>query len=431
MKNNCICFIMGILCAFSAYSQHDDVKRLMQQYHYREAAQQLQNESETPENLRLKAECFEKLYRYQDAIAMYEKLVQTHPSDINIVIALAEVSAQAGNADAALNYWKKACELSPDNLFLQTKKAMAHYRSEDWANVISSSEKVFKTDSVPILLRMVGDACMQLKNGLGITYYQKAIEKNPSDELSVTKLGRVFYAMHAFDSTIQLTHNYLKNIDRDNKTIGQLNGMANYSAGNYHDAIIQLTHNTRLGDSTYTTCYFLGMSFFASKVYFKASQWLDKAYQQDSADVNLMYYLGRSLVDTYDKKRGIRILQRGINKINEQQAMLYDFDTSIGYGHLRLQQYAKSIEAFKKAYARKKTNTSILYNIAFAYDALKNYDAAIDYYEQFLKTTSDNYVSNKQEYEDTANISSRKEMCRIVKKRIEELKKELFFKGKK
>lgn len=430
MKNKCIYFIIVMLCAFSAYSQKNDAQRLMQQFNYREAAERLENQPETPENLRLKAECFEKLYRYQEAIDVYEKILQTHLSDINIIIALAEVSAQAGNADAALNYWTKACELSPDNLFLLTKKTMAHYRAEDWANVISSSEKVFETDSVPILLRMVGDACVQLKNGLGITYYQKAIEKNPLDDLSISKLGRIFYAIQAYDSTIAITRDYLENIDRDNKTIGQLNGMAHYSAGKYRDAIIQLMHNTRLGDCTYTTCYFLGMSFFASKIYFKASQWLDKAYQQDSSDVNLMYYLGRSLVDTYDKKRGIRILQQGIDKINEQQAMLYDFDTSIGYGHLRLQQYAKSIEAFKKAYARKKANTSILYNIAFAYDALKNYDAAIDYYTRFLKTAPDNETS-QDDSENALRISSREEMYKVVRKRMEELKQERFFRGTK
>lgn len=426
MKNNCICFIMGILCAFSAYSQHDDVKKLIQQYDYREAVERLENQPKTPENLRLKAECLEKLYRYQEAIDVYEKILQTHPSDIDIVIALAEVSAQAGNADAALNYWTKACELSPDNLFLLTKKTMAHYRAEDWANVISSSEKVFETDSVPVLLRIVGDACMQLKNGLGITYYQKAIEKNPSDYLSVNKLGRIFYAIQAFDSTLNLTNNYLENIDRDNKPIGQLNGMAHYSAGNYRDAIIQLTHNTRLGDSTYTTYYFLGMSFFASKVYFKATQWLDKAYQQDSTDINLIYYFGTSLINTYDKKRGIRILQQGIDKIDELQTMLYGFNSSIGYGYLRLQDYAKSIKSFKKAHARKPDKIAILYNIAFAYDALKNYKTAIDYYEQFLKT-----VPNEQKEKDTLHISSRKETYRAVRKRIEELKQERFFRGKK
>ncbi len=51
-----------------------------------------------------------------------------------------------------------------------------------------------------------------------------------------------------------------------------------------------------LGDSTYTTTYFLGMSFFAMKRYYEAIRWLALAYEQaPQPDVNLLYYYGTAL----------------------------------------------------------------------------------------------------------------------------------------
>lgn len=414
-----------ILCLHIIYTfaQTDDVQNLIERYDYHAALQLLEKEPETPEKIRLKALCYEKIYAYDKAVAAYEKLFDTQPDDLEIVVLLAETTYKAGDAETSLNYWTRACELAPDNLFLQTKKAVAHYRAEDWKGTLTACNNVLEQDTVPMLLRMMGDACLRLNNGLGISYYQKAIEKNPADYRAVLNLCNFFYAVEAYDSVINRTNDYLKTINRDHKAIGQLNGMALYSAGKYSDAVIRLSNNTRLGDSTYTTCYFLGMSYFAGKIYFRATQWLEKAYQQDSTDLNLMYYYGTSLVNTYHKQRGIRILQRGIDKINKQQEKIPDFEFSLGIGYLRMQAYRKSIAYFKKVRASKPKNTSILYNIGFAYDALEDYPNAIKYYKQFLETetpASDN--------EDTSG-TVRTRMYKAVSERIDELHKEQFFKG--
>ncbi|MDD3788467.1 MAG: tetratricopeptide repeat protein [Petrimonas sp.] len=432
MKYNLFFLTAFLLHGFLVFSQKTDVKKLMQEYRYREAIELLQSLPENRENMLLKAVSYEKLYDYPSAVAVYEKLFATNPSDVDVVISLAEITAQSGDADASLKYWKLANELSPDNLFVLTKKAMAHYRASDWAGTLSSSTEVFKKDSIPILLRMTGDAYHNLNDDVMANYhYTKALEKNPKDYLALSRICEYYYAMKedGYDTVIVMTENYLKNIDPQQKTIGQLNGMANYSVGNYKAATKQFELNTALGDSTYTTCYFLGMTYFATKLYYYATKWLERAYEQNDNDINLLYYYGTSLARTFDRKKGIEVLQQGVEKINKLNSMLYDFELSLADAYLRSESYAKSIDYYRSAYKRQ-PDPPILYNIAQAYDSMKDYKNALAYYERFLKTApADMKIdATPVDNDELKKMPTSEVFYRAALQRIEKLKEELFFK---
>ena len=164
MRRNTIIITIIILSMTStlAEAQQDSVKNLMQQFRYKEAIEWLDNQPETIENLLLKAENYEKLYDYQAATTSYEKALAQDSTQLSIITALAESYYQGGDSDKSLVYWTKALQLSPENIYLKTKKAIAHYRLSDWMGTIESCKEVFETDSVPLLMRMTGDANLQL-----------------------------------------------------------------------------------------------------------------------------------------------------------------------------------------------------------------------------------------------------------------------------
>lgn len=185
-----------IFCSIIAVSQSNDVRSALQNYRYEEALSLLGNEPETTENLLLKASCHEKLYNYTDALAVYEKLLPNNPENVEIVISAAECASQAGATETALNYWIKADSLSPENLFFQTKKAIAYYRNGNWQETIESAQTVFQSDSIPLLLRMTGEAFLNLNDPIEAGYYySKAYEKNPSDHLSLGRICEFYYAL--------------------------------------------------------------------------------------------------------------------------------------------------------------------------------------------------------------------------------------------
>ncbi len=409
-------------------AQQDSVKNLMQQYRYKEAIEWLDNQPETVDNLLLKAESYEKLYDYYAATSTYEKALAQDSTQLSIIIALADSYYQIGDSDKSLGYWTKALQLSPESIYLKTKKAIAHYRISDWIGTIESCEKVFATDSVPLLMRMTGDANLQLlRVDTALFFYYKTIEKNPTDYIAVNKLANFYYAAQIYPEAIETTGNYLENINPNQKSVGQLHGMALYSNGDYKDAIERLELNTELGDSTYTTSYFLGMSYYASKHYYDAIPWLKKAYLIKADDVNLLYYYGTALSRAYDRKRGLEILQEGVDMIEKQMEMMYDFDISFAIAYNTSGNQLKAIQYYKSAIKRQPDKTIILYNIARTYDIMKNYKEALEYYERFMKTKPKDWDIDSPVGSDNEDIRKKEFYYIMASNRIPKLKEELFF----
>ena len=405
-------------------AQTNPARDLMQQLRFREAIEWLEKQPEAIDNLLLIAESHEKLYDFQAATSTYEKALSQDSTQLSIIIALADSYFQAGDSDKSLEYWTKALQLSPENIYLKTKKAIAHYRISDWKGTIESCRKVFETDSVPLLMRMTGDANLQLDRvDSALFYYNKTIEKNPSDYIATNKLANFYYSAQLYPVAIETTGDYLENINPYQKSVSQLHGMALYSNGDYKDAIKQLEINTQLGDSTYTTSYFLGMSYYASKHYSDAIPWLEKAYLIKADDVNLLYYYGTALSRTHDRKRGIEILQEGVDIIEKQMGMMYDFDISFANAYQSSGSQLKAIQYFKSAIKRQPDKTIILFNIARNYDMSMNYKEALNYYERFLKTKPKDLDISKA----AGSAEIKEYYYYLTSNRIQKLKEELFF----
>lgn len=422
-----------IFCSIIAVSQSNDVRSALQKYNYKEVLSLLENEPETTENLLLKAESNEKLYNFTDALAVYEQLLLKNPENVEIVISAAECASQAGATETALNYWIKADSLSPGNLFFQTKKAMAYYRNGNWQATIENAQTAFQSDSIPLLLRMTGDAFLNISNAdSAIWFYAKSIEKNPSDYIAVSKLGNLYYAAKFYDAAINMTDKYLNEINPNQTTIGQLNGMANYSSGNFDKAIDRLKANIELGDSSYTTTYFLGMSNYAKGWYYEAVKWLGKAYEINDKDVNLNFYYGTALGRTKNREKAVGVLREGMDKIDKMSEMLPDFDISMAEAYQNTNAHAKAIEYYLSAYKRQPDRHNLLYSIAHAYDTAKDYKNALATYERFLKTAPKDLDAASLTLAKGEKMDAENFYYMVSFKRVKELREQLFMRsGKK
>lgn len=441
----CLLLLQPVWLWAQLNDMQDSLQNALRQYRYNEALMLLETVPLTRENRLQQAQCYEKLYNYTSALPIYKQLTEEYPDETNLMIATAECASQAGDSRMSLQYWIAADSLSPGNQFIQTRKAMAFYKNNNWTETIAQSKTVFETDSVPMLLRMVGDSFLYSNQAdSAILYYYKTIEKNPMDYLAVNKLGNIYLAAKFYTATIDLTQAYLDSINPNQPMVGQLNGMAHYSEGNYQEATQRLKDNVELGDSSYTTCYYLGMSLYARKLFYEATTWLEKAYNQNDTDVNLLYYFGTSLSRTYDRKRGIEVLAEGVEKIDKIYAMMFDFDQSFADAYVRSKNYTKAIEYFQSAYKRNPDYYPMLNNIGNCYELMKDYKNAITYYERFLKTepqaiakaTEIVEITEETEIDELLKeivlrkkreIENMKAAYRVAEKRIEKLKEELFF----
>ncbi|MCE5179399.1 MAG: tetratricopeptide repeat protein [Porphyromonadaceae bacterium] len=431
MKIRLFIFILLAFHTMYGYAQINQVRELIENYRYREAIKLLEVSPQSIDNLLLMADCYQQVNDYSPALRIYDSLSVCYPENRNILMAGAECAYQSGNADLSLAYWQKMNALSPDNLFLQTRLAVAYYRAGDWHGTIRATDEVFKQDSIPMLLRMAGDAHIYLNDGVGLVYYMKAIEKDPADHLALRNLCDFYYSIQLYDTVVMLTDRYLSGINPDHKSIGQLNGMALYSSGEYRKAIERLRRNVELKDSSYTTTYFLGMSYYASKLYFDATKWLDIAYGKATPepDVNLLYYYGTALSRTFDRKKGIEILNEGVGKIEKIGEMLFDYEVSLAVAHQRSKLLSKAIGYYQSAFKRRPQTHSILYNIASVYDEMEDMEGALSYYERFLKTAPAEFNVNGEPVaqSELEKLTSSELYYRAAAQRVAELQKKRFF----
>ncbi len=431
MKIRLFIFILLAFHTMYGYAQINQVRELIENYRYREAIKLLEVSPQSIDNLLLMADCYQQVNDYSPALRIYDSLSVCYPENRNILMAGAECAYQSGNADLSLAYWQKMNALSPDNLFLQTRLAVAYYRAGDWHGTIRATDEVFKQDSIPMLLRMAGDAHIYLNDGVGLVYYMKAIEKDPADHLALRNLCDFYYSIQLYDTVVTLTDRYLSGINPDHKSIGQLNGMALYSSGEYRKAIERLRRNVELKDSSYTTTYFLGMSYYASKLYFDATKWLDIAYGKATPepDVNLLYYYGTALSRTFDRKKGIEILNEGVGKIEKIGEMLFDYEVSLAVAHQRSKLLSKAIGYYQSAFKRRPQTHSILYNIASVYDEMEDMEGALSYYERFLKTAPAEFNVNGEPVAQSKleKLTSSELYYRAAAQRVAELQKKRFF----
>lgn len=212
-----------------------------------------------------------------------------------------------------------------------------------------------------------------------------------------------------------------------------MNGMANYSSGNFDKAIERLKANVELSDSSYTTTYFLGMSNYAKSWYYEAVKWLDMAYNRirKNKDVNMYYYYGTALGRAKNPKKSLEVIQKGVDMIEEMSGKMYNFDISMAETYQQTKS-PKAIEYYLSAYKRQPDMHNLLYSVAHAYDTMSDYKNAIVFYERFLKTAPKDLDVTGLATADAEKIEMKSLYYIVSFKRIKELQEKLFMQqGKK
>lgn len=433
MKDLKFILLFFLLSFGQVFAQKSNVQKLINQHRYNEVLLLLNNEKETIEPLRLKALSYEKLFDYGNAIQFYQKIVDTNPSDIDALINLAEVNEVSGNDKSALENWIKIQKLQPDNQYFQLRLTQAYYKAGAWDGTIDAANKVLNKDSVPTVIRWVGDAYRNKNDIVQANYYYgKALEKNPSDYKSLARLSDYFYNLDklGYDTLEVITNKYLTKIDSNQTVIGQYNGMALYGLGKFEQAIDRFSKNIALGDSSYTTLFYMGMSSFVHGHYYQANKWLGKAYEINAKDISLGFYYGSSLIRTNENKKGIEVLNKvmeRIQKMDELKGKIYEI---MATGYNQSGNLKSALSYYQKVYAEDKSQNSILYDIAVMFDKAKDYDNALGYYQRFVKTQPAVKVKEVTSSDSkTKTVRLEDIFYERAATRIDELKKEQFFKG--
>jgi tetratricopeptide (TPR) repeat protein len=364
--------------------------------------------------------------KYPEAIESFQSALRYDPNNLRIINELSNTLIILGDYKTALKYLAGAYATDQDPALLAEISATL-YAMEAYEEALDIYNQLLEKDTAnSFLLRSVAKCYDNLnKTDSAIAYYEKAIARTPSDNLSVIKLGNLYIKNKSYKKGIELTELYRVS-DTSNFKINRLNAyffLLNQEYNTAKERFIRCIEQTDTVDFVYK---YLGTSYFKLQKQDTAKIYLDKAYRLDSLDAQTCYFLGMACSGSYFKELGIYYLNRAIALMNPDPNYLSGMYQNLAEACNGFYKYQEGLDALLRAHELNKKDTLLLYKIAVQYEWLKDKKLALKYYTDFMSTRSPDRLGVQKgnaplEYRGYIKVS----YYDVVEKRIVELKKEI------
>ncbi|MDR0894047.1 MAG: tetratricopeptide repeat protein [Prevotellaceae bacterium] len=407
MKNFIVTFCLSILCLPVMSQQVNPVQEAMANYDYEKALALIgQDPSPTLALLYQKGRALKSLGQNARALEVFQDIATRDTLNPRVYIEMGECCKSLTKYVQALQCYRKSLDLNPDNKYVRIQYINMLINCQQYQEALGESSLMTETDSSAVVLHLQAQCFERLEQPAFATgCYHVIQQKYPADYLAAAKLGALYIAAHYYDYAIEATERY-RQIDTTNIYVNRQNAQAYCLNKDYLKAIERYTQLMAEGDSTFQTCYYLGVSYYATtKNYFEAHDMLEMARKYDPQNVNLLYYLGRACSRSSWKEQGVMYLEDAINFVTPTDSVMSRLYGGLASCYGENHQYLKQIEAMNIRYQKfDKTHHKLLYDIAYIYYYyLKDVGNTERYLKVFLKTRPKN-LQEKPEVDEDGNV---------------------------
>lgn len=384
-----IIFLLLLCPATLLLAQHTDrIQEAMANYDYETALSLIVTKKPTTPLLLQKGKALRGLGLNTEALSTYQEIIKNDTTNSRAFIEAAECCRTLAKSNQALEYYERALDLNPENKYVRIQYINLLLSLQKFRDALGESSLMTEKDSSAIALHLQA----QSFEGLGELLpaagcYYNIQKKYPSDYLAAAKLGAINIAGSYFDEAIEATEKY-RQIDTTNIAVNRQNALAYCLKQDYPTAIRRYEYLVNQGDSSFHTCYYLGISYYAVEKYYEAHDFLEVARKYDPENINLLYYLGRACAKTSWKKQGVEYLEKAINLSIPKDSSMTRLYIGMTDCYKMAQMYKEQLASMKERYQKyDRQNHKILYDMAhLSFSALKDKKSTERYLEAFLKT---------------------------------------------
>ncbi len=352
---------------------------------------QTQDSLDLRKGILAEARYLKSIYKTDEAIEKLSELVKPEGFDEDVLSELADCHFQSGDYESAAGTYFLLSSRAPDNILYKIRQMQTYARIKAWPQSIQAGREILQLDSIPAVLSFIGDSFRQMESAdSALWYYRRSLAMRPMNESVVAKAVNVLIGKGDYDGAISLTGAFLAE-DPDNTLVAPLKGLSYYRKGDYESAISVFQRQEDIGNDTYPIHYYLGQSYWHTKVMYRAEEELLTAWQIDSSDVNLAYSIAAVKSDGYRpfEKEVKPWLDKAWEMIQPDPATMSRLHQQYGLGYYRRQDsWDKAIEHYKEAYRYNPKFISALSTIAYCYEIKKDYKHALEWYEKYLKVAT-------------------------------------------
>lgn len=392
MKKLIISIYMSVCYTLLVAQNTNAIQEAMANYDYETALSLIEQEMPTTSLLYQKGKAFKGLGRNKEALKVFQEIVVLDSLNPRAYIEVAECSKLQAQYKLALNYYQKALELNPDNKYVQLQYINQLINNKNYQEALKQSALLAAKDSSVQVLNLRAECTEHiLGSTLGPIYaieaYQLIQKKFPDDYISAAKLGSTCINLAQYQGAIHATETY-RTIDSTNIAVNRLNAQAYCLERAYPEAISRYESLLQNNDSTFYTCLYAGISYYATKNFKHALPLLEKALKENSSDVNANYYMGRACAKTGRASDGIEHLQIALDFAIPEDSVISNLYNGLVECFKAAGKYKEQASTFIEQYERYAPNKHVLlYNAAYVYlYRLGDIPKAKQLLIQFLKT---------------------------------------------
>lgn len=181
---------------------------------------------------------------------------------------------------------------------------------------LKESNLLAERDSSAYVLHLRAESMGQVYDNTEIMHvidaYLDIQKRYPNDYLSAAKLGNIYVAGHQYEDAINITEKY-RSIDSTNVLVNRINAQAYCLNKDYPKAIERYEQLLQEKDSSFQTCFYAGISYYALEDFYPAHDLLERALKDDNTNINVLYYLGRACSKTSWKEDGVTYLETAVS----------------------------------------------------------------------------------------------------------------------
>ena len=310
-----------------------------------------------------RAQCLRKMYRYDEAVE-----------------ALGAVVALDRRANPVYGI---ITMIDPVNLYFRVQQTMLYYYCGLYEDCIANAEMVMAVDSIPAIVSLAGDSWNMLgQPDSALVCYREALRLNPYNEKVIDKASSILLDQKEYGEIMEITARYLEK-DTSLNILG-IQGMTYYIRKQYPQSLRIFERMRALGDSTYSTNFYLGLNYLETDPV-KALYAFEDAYRADTTNIEGVYYyaytLGRVTIrDSLTQS----MFDKGIELLQPDPDAMYRFYSAYGDWLVKKERFDEARDKYIAARSYDPERLTVLPSLGYCYERLKDWKNAAIYYKEFM-----------------------------------------------
>ena len=429
-----ITLLLMVLPLLANAQTEEDIRKAMEAYDYETPIAMIAPASGDSLLTPLRAQALKAMNRHAEALKEWNSLMKEDSTDTRILIELAECYRLTNRSDKASVCYGKAVSLQPENKYFRQQQIRILLAMENYEAARDASHAWLERDTVSATgYKYLGMAyegmAMDDQEMIANAFfaYNAAYRRDSLDGQTIAHIASIFNNNNQFADAVNVTETY-RLTDTLNVDVNRQNAKAYCMLKDYKKAVSRYDALKAMGDRSFTTLYYLGISHYGDNWPYGAQENLLEAHKKSPNDINVLYYLAKSCARTSWKEEGVEYMEKALELASPQDstlARLYDGLLEC-YGFLPKADPYKKIEIIKKVYSYTKKYT-LYYKIADIYDRQKDYANAVHYYEKYMALVpKEKQVALDEDGNPMPDIDT---MYQQARRRVEKIKAEDFFRN--